>query len=118
MLASVRVQANIPDEATAHSAVRNLQDVPINGRPVRIELSTDDGGRRGARPTPFGRHREASPPRGAFGAAAVAQPIDYSQLPQGIDPPPGQKATDAISKTLAEINPGQMQEVMAGMKVC
>jgi len=38
-------------------------------------------------------------------------------LPPGQDVPPGVKATDVISKTLAAISPGQMQEVMAGMKV-
>lgn len=27
------------------------------------------------------------------------------------------KSTDAISKTLAAVTPGQMQDVMAGMKV-
>lgn len=37
-------------------------------------------------------------------------------LPAGREPPPGQKATDAISKTLAEVNPGEMQRVMADMK--
>lgn len=67
-------------------------------------------------PTPsFGRPQDAGGP--AFGAAG-GKGMDMSSLPHGVDPPPGQKATDAISKTLAEVNPGQMQEVMAGMKVC
>lgn len=30
------------DEATAMSAVRNLQDAPINGRNLHVELSTDE----------------------------------------------------------------------------
>lgn len=42
--------------------------------------------------------------------------VDLQLLPQGQDIP-GQKGTDAISKTLAGINPGQMQDVMAAMKV-
>ncbi|KAK4683782.1 hypothetical protein P7C73_g6445, partial [Tremellales sp. Uapishka_1] len=42
--------------------------------------------------------------------------IDFNMLPPGVDVLPGQKATDAISKTLAAISPGQMQDVMAGMK--
>ncbi|EJT50159.1 hypothetical protein A1Q1_00626 [Trichosporon asahii var. asahii CBS 2479] len=96
--------------ATAHSAVRNLQDVPINGRPVRIELSTDDGGR-----------RRGPPPRGGAGGfnrdmSPSVGGVDMSALPAGREPPPGQKATDAISKTLAEVNPGEMQRVMADMK--
>ena len=44
-------------------------------------------------------------------------PIDLNLVPPGRDVPPGQSATDAISKTLAAINPGQMQDVMSGMKV-
>lgn len=37
--------------------------------------------------------------------------------PQGIDLPPGQKAVDTISKTLAGIAPSQMGDVMTSMKV-
>ncbi|KAL1406122.1 Cleavage stimulation factor subunit 2 tau [Vanrija albida] len=108
------------DEATALSAVRNLQEVPINSRPVRIELSTDDGPRRGgpprggggggfgARPGGFGG-RDSPPPRAPAGAAALS-------IPPGTDPLPGQKATDAISETLGRLQPGELQEVMAGMK--
>ena len=43
-------------------------------------------------------------------------PVDMSMLPSGRDLPPGQKATDAISRTLATINPGEMQVVMSSMK--
>lgn len=42
--------------------------------------------------------------------------VDLSAVPPGVDIV-GQKATDAISATLAAISPGQMQDVMAGMKV-
>lgn len=87
------------DEATAQSAVRNLQDVPINGRSVRVELSADDQRRTGPPPA-----------RGGRGSPA------FDDFPPGQDLAPGQKATDAISQTLASINPGQMQEVMSNMK--
>lgn len=43
--------------------------------------------------------------------------MDLDLLPPGQELGPGQKATDAISQTLAAISPGQMQDVMAGMKV-
>ncbi|GMK56398.1 hypothetical protein CspeluHIS016_0302380 [Cutaneotrichosporon spelunceum] len=95
------------DEAAAQSAMRNLQEVPINGRPVRIELSNDE---RMAR-------RPGQPFAGAgAGARNSPPPIEHGLVPPGTEVGPGQKATDAISKTLAEVNPGQMQEVMAGMK--
>jgi hypothetical protein len=43
--------------------------------------------------------------------------VDLGMLPPGIDLPRGEKALDQITKTLAEIPPGQLQDVMAGMKV-
>ncbi|KAK4685925.1 hypothetical protein P7C73_g4213, partial [Tremellales sp. Uapishka_1] len=36
----------LADEATALSAVRNLQEVPVNGRNLRVESSTDEPGPR------------------------------------------------------------------------
>ncbi|ORY23696.1 hypothetical protein BCR39DRAFT_548802 [Naematelia encephala] len=119
------------DEATAASAVRNLQEVPVNGRNLRVELSTDEpgprtrGGRGGGGGRPSGGRKDETPPfrgtpsgsvppPGAYGADDIR--VDMSLLPPGVDPLPGQKSTDAISKTLAGINPGQMQEVMNSMK--
>jgi cleavage stimulation factor subunit 2 len=44
--------------------------------------------------------------------------IDLGMLPPGIELPRGEKAIDQIAKTLASgISPGQLQDVMAGMKV-
>ena len=120
-----------PDEATALSAVRNLKDVAVNGRNLRVESSTDEPGPRrgrggvevGGRIGPGGRFRDDSPPppqRAPLPPAREEIPasgrVDIQLLPPGQDLP-GQKATDAISKTLAAISPGQMQDVMAGMKV-
>ncbi|WWD01789.1 hypothetical protein V866_008735 [Kwoniella sp. B9012] len=132
------------DEATALSAVRNLQEVPVNGRNLRVELSTDEPGpRRGGRgsrggipghpggpvgnappgsggpggpggPGGYGR-AEDTPPRGYDGAPPVNR-VDLSALPDGAPLPHGANATDNISKTLATVTPGQMQDVMASMK--
>lgn len=55
------------------------------------------------------------PPPGVISPGAD-QKVDLNLLPPGVEVG-GQKATDAISKTLAAISPGQMQDVMAGMKV-
>ena len=141
------------DPATAHSAVRNLHEVFVNGRNLRVELSTEEpgprrrgnggagggsGGGGGGGRRSYGE-REPSPPRGGGGYGrrsveddygpgpgpgpsgpplmAVPPSVDVNLVPPGYDVPPGQNATDAISKTLAGINPGEMQAVMAGMKV-
>ena len=59
------------------------------------------------------------PPMGGGGPPppAGAGRMDFGMLPPGIDLPRGEKALDQITKTLAEISPGQLQDVMAGMKV-
>lgn len=56
----------------------------------------------------------AGPGHGA--GLPIQGPVDLGAPPVGQDLPPG-RATDAISKTLAAISPGQMQDVMASMKV-
>lgn len=182
-----------PDHETALSAVRNLQEVVVNGRNLRVELSTDEpykpknnpgpsgaGGQaqemgmggpplamgRGFAPvqqqgqgfappggfTPpqgmgmgmgmgmggmnpgmgmgmggmnpgmgMGMGRPPPPPpsvgMGMGGAPVPGQGINMGMLPPGQDLPAGQKATDAISKTLASIPPGKLEEVLTGMKV-
>jgi cleavage stimulation factor subunit 2 len=40
-----------------------------------------------------------------------------NMLPPGQDLPMGERATDVISKTLASIPPGKLEEVLMGMKV-
>jgi hypothetical protein len=58
------------------------------------------------------------PPMGGGGPPpSGAGRMDFGMLPPGIDLPRGEKALDQITKTLAEISPGQLQDVMAGMKV-
>ncbi|WRT66823.1 uncharacterized protein IL334_003786 [Kwoniella shivajii] len=146
------------DEGTALSAVRNLQEVPVNGRNLRVELSTDEPGpRRGGRgsrggvpghpggpvggppggagggggsgggaPPGAGGFRppihEDTPPRGFDQGYPPRDPIptvvriDLAAVPDGTPLPPGQNPTDSISKTLAAVSPGQMQDVMASMK--
>ncbi|WVO15169.1 hypothetical protein L204_102813 [Cryptococcus depauperatus] len=121
------------DDATALSAVRNLQDTPINGRNLRVELSTDEPGPRrrgpavpGTRPAPStgsgvpstggtGYGTRYGDPNASAGQVGTGD-VDLRYAPQGINLPPGERATDNITKTLATISPGQLQEVMESMK--
>lgn len=155
----------LKDHDTALSAVRNLQEVVVNGRNLRVELSPDEpykprtgppaagnrgasgGGNGGFQPPPQGMGMNTPdmgfgnrPPGAAgFGGAGGftpppasnafparppppsmgpgAQGINLGMLPPGQDVPPGMKATDVISKTLASIPPGKLEEVLTGMKV-
>ncbi|GHJ84142.1 hypothetical protein NliqN6_0544 [Naganishia liquefaciens] len=171
------------DHETALSAVRNLQEVVVNGRNLRVELSTDEpykpkntgpsgapragqapgmppmgmGGGPGMPPRGFaqppsqqqgqgfappggftppqqgmgmgpgagmnpgmgmgmgmGMGRPPPPPMGMAGGPG--QGVNMGMLPPGQDLAGGQKATDAISKTLASIPPGKLEEVLTGMK--
>jgi len=152
------------DPQTALSAVRNLKEVAVNGRNLRVEPSTDEpgprrggggGGNRGERDRGRGGRGDdgpnRGPPSGSYGGGGggfeppyggggggamggggggyqdqppsgspfggpPVQRVDLNLLPHGQESLGG-KATDAISKTLAAVSPGQMQDVMSGMKV-
>jgi hypothetical protein len=54
---------------------------------------------------------------GAIAGGIPPQRVDLGLLPPGQEPGMGVKSMDAISKTLAAVSPGQMQDVMSGMKV-
>lgn len=82
---------------------------------MRVELSTDEPGlKKNNNPGggPAGRPPGIGGPSGSSGA----QGINMNLLPPGQDLPPGERATDTISKTLASIPPGKMEEVLVGMK--
>lgn len=94
--------------------------------PPSLASGVGRGGPAGRAPPPGVADGYNRPPPGGQGGGYPqdgpglgGQPprIDIDLLPPGQDVGPGQKATDAISQTLAAITPGQMQDVMAGMKV-
>ncbi len=111
------------DHDTALSAVRNLQEVPVSGRTLRVELSTDeplqrrDGrpvGRQGVKGTPAG-----APPPGASrfmdergpGAGVGAGP--GAGVGYGV-PPPGPGAGPGARLDLSALPPGQ--DIPPGVK--
>ncbi len=135
------------DHETAQSAVRNLNNVDVGGRPLRIDLADSDpflegkttvrgelldGGETRAQ----WREREQAHqlggpggfPGGGFGTGREGGygPRDGSKdrdaflrkLPQGVPVPPGASALDLISQNLATMNPGDLIEVLAQKKVC
>ncbi|KAJ9093426.1 hypothetical protein QFC21_006457 [Naganishia friedmannii] len=164
ILSTVRL-LSLADHETALSAVRNLQEVVVNGRNLRVELSPDEpykprtagppttgnqvgggfqpspqgmgmngpdmgfgnrppgaagfggggGGAGGFTPPPASNAFPSRPPAPPMGAGQ-GQGINLGMLPPGQDVPPGMKATDVISKTLASIPPGKLEEVLTGMK--
>lgn len=121
------------DHDTALSAVRNLNGQEIGGRPLRIDLADSDpflegkttirgelidSGETRAQWRERERDRERDDPRGGSGGrGAKTDPKAFlSGLPPGVPVPQGSSVLDAISRTLATTDPGQILEVLAQMK--
>jgi cleavage stimulation factor subunit 2 len=103
-----------------------LNNVDVGGRPLRIDLADSDpflegkttvrgeildgGGETRAQWRERERRERDGHPRN--GPDSFLQ-----QLPPGTPPGPGKTSLDAISHTLATMNPSQLTEVLAQMKV-
>ncbi|KAG8959014.1 hypothetical protein FRC03_008539 [Tulasnella sp. 419] len=98
------------DHETAASAVRNLNGTEVAGRPLRIDLADSD---------PFLEGKTTS--RGE-----IIRDKDHDRdhgprdplanLPTGVTVPPGSTSLDVISKSLANIRPVQMMDILGQMK--
>ncbi|KAN0136809.1 hypothetical protein V8E53_005250 [Lactarius tabidus] len=114
------------DHETALSAVRNLNNVDVGGRPLRIDLADSDPFLEG-KTTVRGELIDGGETRAQWRERENAKrdrdsegPKDKSSflrnLPQGVPVPPGASALDMISQTLATMNPAQLVEVLAQFK--
>lgn len=106
------------DHETAASAVRNLHGTDCGGRPLRIDLADSDPFLEG-KTTVNGEIVDGGETRAQWKHRHEQNEPDsfMRTLPQGVPLPPGISAGDAISNTLATINPTQLTEVLAQMKV-
>lgn len=113
------------DHDTAMSAVRNLNGQEIGGRPLRIDLADSDPFLEG-KTTVRGELLDGGETRAQWrerqhereGSRRPTDPASFlSQLPHGTPLPPGVSAMDHISKVLAGIQPAQMFDILAQMKV-
>ncbi|EIN14502.1 hypothetical protein PUNSTDRAFT_110583 [Punctularia strigosozonata HHB-11173 SS5] len=125
------------DHETAMSAVRNLNNVDVGGRPLRIDLADSDpflegkttvrgeiidGGETRAQWRERERERDdRDKSTGSFasstgGLSRTDSNTSIGGLPPGIPVPPGITAEDMITENLAHIPPDQLMEVLAQMK--
>ncbi|MCO5570194.1 hypothetical protein L7F22_023912 [Adiantum nelumboides] len=138
----IRASRRATDSAnlkTAASAVRNLNDKEVGGRPMRIDYADIDplfegrttqmgqvdddlqnrprgpGGGRGGRGGFGGGYGGAGGP-GGMGRGLGGPPQLPPNLPQGQPLAPGMGATDSISQTLAALPPNQMLDILSHMK--
>lgn len=83
------------DAETAASAVRNLNDVEVGGRPLRLDYADADPMQDNGR----GRTPNVLP-----------------TLPEGVPIPPSVSATDVITQTIASLPPNQLMDILTQMK--
>lgn len=84
------------DAETAASAVRNLNEVEVGGRPLRLDFAEMDPMAEGGRDS------------GKIPAMAP--------FPGGAPLPPGVSSTDAITHTIASLPPHQLMDILTQMK--
>lgn len=115
----------IADHETATSAVRNLNNSDVGGRPLRIDLADSDPFLEG-KTTVRGEILEGGETRAQWRERDRRERDDtpkndatafLRQLPPGVQPGPGKTSLDSISHTLATMDPAQLTEVLAQMKV-
>lgn len=111
------------DHDTAMSAVRNLNGADVGGRPLRIDLADSDPFLEG-KTTVRGELIDSGGPDNKWSredrrqGSILNTPPFLSNLPPGVQVPPGSTALDTISQSLATMEPSQLLEVLAQMKVC
>ncbi|KDQ13758.1 hypothetical protein BOTBODRAFT_33198 [Botryobasidium botryosum FD-172 SS1] len=106
------------DHETAMSAVRNLNNADVGGRPLRIDLADSDPFLEGKTTTRGEILESDHPPRGPHpsGSGSGGGGPFMSGLPSGTPIPPGSTALDVISRSIASFRPGQLMEVLGQMK--
>lgn len=110
----------ISDSETAASAVRNLNNVDVGGRPLRIDLADSDPFLEG-KTTVRGELMDSGgpiEPRSQRNGIPVERSAFMASIPPGIEVAPNSTSLDAISHFLATANSTQLTEVLAHMKVC
>ncbi|KAK0549972.1 hypothetical protein OC846_002589 [Tilletia horrida] len=124
------------DPETAKSAVRNLNDVDVGGRQLRVDFADPDERLEG-RTTTMGQLNvndggppnvnRAGPPRGPGAGPqpgtgwGPGRPMPGSGaaeqvLPEGQPLAPGVSSADAITQTLAALSPNQLMDILSHMK--
>jgi len=100
--------------------VRNLNNVDVGGRPLRIDLADSDPYLEG-KTTVRGELVDGAPPdhRGWRGGGGKGQDPNtfLSTVPSGVQLPKNVSALDHISQALASMSPSHLMEVLAQMKV-
>lgn len=114
-----KIRLVFSDHETASSAVRNLNNYEVGGRPLRIDLADSDPFLEG-KTTVRGELLDGGGPSDRqWRSDNTNKSQDFlASLPPGIPVPAGSTVLDTISQTLATMNPSQLMDVLAHMKVC
>jgi cleavage stimulation factor subunit 2 len=96
------------DTETAHSAIRNLNNIELSGRTLRVDSAANERNREEMRNLP--------PPVNPAGSLPPIQP--FIESPYGAPDVDPEKAPEAISKVVASLPPEQMFELATQMRNC
>ena len=107
------------------SAVRDLNRADVDGRPLRIDLAVSDPFLEGKTTVrgelidsggPVNNEKDHHEDRRQ---SSISNGSSFlSNLPPGIPVPPGSTTLNTISQSPATMEPSQLLEVLARMKVC
>ncbi|CAG8614735.1 2639_t:CDS:2 [Paraglomus brasilianum] len=110
------------DAETAASAVRNLNNVEVGGRPLRVDYADGDPAATSSSATMAeksgieGRGMQPAVQQSSSSQQPQQTPLmTQASLPQGSGPQ--QSAVDTISKNLATMSPNQLYDVLAQVKL-
>ncbi|KAH7101686.1 hypothetical protein BKA62DRAFT_702877 [Auriculariales sp. MPI-PUGE-AT-0066] len=107
--------AEFADHETALSAVRNLNNVEVDGRPLRIDLADSDPFLEG-KTTTRGELPAGDQPNRSTTRHGNAVDDFLSTIPTGVPIPPGQTSLDVITHSIAQMRQPQVFELLAQMK--
>ena len=110
------------------SAVRNLNETDVGGRPLRIDLADSNLFLEG-KTTVCGELIDSCGPGNKWfrekdyredrrQGSSSSEPSSLSNLPPDVQIPPGSTPLDTIGQSLASMEPSQLLEVLAQVEVC
>ncbi|KAF9879753.1 RNA-binding protein [Colletotrichum karsti] len=108
--------AEYPDNDSAASAVRNLNDYEIMGRKLRVDFSNEGGSDENDGHSGHTGGNVSHPSNGYNPTPIPASSGTLPPLPAGKELPPNVTATDAISRTLNTLPPSQLLDILTQMK--
>lgn len=106
--------ADFADADAAASAVRNLNDHEVMGRKIRVDWPHNN--EKDSIPPDYSQQSQPMMNQDTTQQQPISNSVPLPPLPPGVELPPTLDCPNAISRTLASLQPNQLLEVLAQMK--